>query len=76
MMMKNYGEGVEIIHIQNWSYVPDYHYKILIIGDSVSGKTNLLLNLIKHQRADVNKIYLYVNDPFEPKYQLLIEEKK
>ena len=46
MMMKNYGEGVEIIHIRNWSYLPDYHYKILIIGNSVSGKTNLLLNLI------------------------------
>ena len=30
-----------------------------------SGKTNVLLNLIKHQRPDIDKIYLYVKDPFE-----------
>ena len=30
------------------------------------------MNLTKHQRADIDKIYLYVNDPFKSKYQLLI----
>ena len=40
-----------------------------IIGGSVSGKTNVLLNLIKHQRADIEKIYLYVEDPLESKDQ-------
>ena len=32
----------------------------------------MLLNSIKHQRPDIDKIYLYVQDPFESKYHLLI----
>ena len=36
----------------------------------------MLLNLIKHQRPDIDKNYLYVKDPFESKYQLLINEKE
>ena len=43
---------------------------------SGSGKTNVLLNLIKHQRQDVDKIYLYIKDPFETKYQLLIKGRE
>ena len=31
-----------------------------------------LLDLVKHQRPDIDKIYLYVKDPFKSKYQLLI----
>ena len=41
-----------------------------------SGKTNMLLNLIKHQRPDVDKIYLYVKHPFKSKYQLLINGRE
>ena len=33
----------------------------------------MLLNLIKHQRPDIDKIYLYVKDPLESNYQLLIK---
>ena len=36
----------------------------------------MLLNLMKHQRPDINKIYLYVKDPLESKYQLLINESE
>ena len=36
----------------------------------------MLLNLIKNQRPDIDKIYLYVKDPFEPKYQLLINARE
>ena len=36
----------------------------------------MLLNLIKHQRLDTDKIYLYVKDPFESKYQLLINGRE
>ena len=43
-MMKNYDESVEINHNPNWPYIPDHLYRILIIGSSVSGKTNVLLN--------------------------------
>ena len=33
-------------------------------------------NLIKNQRPDFDKIYLHVKDPFESKYQLLINGTK
>ena len=46
-------------------------YRILIIGGSGSGKTNALLNLINNQ-PDIDKIYMYAKDPYEGKYQLLI----
>ena len=52
--------------------MPHHPYRILIIGGSGSWKTYVLLNLIKHQRPDIDKIYLYLKDPFESKYQLLI----
>ena len=60
--MKNYDELVEINHNSNWSYVPEHPYRILITIGSRSHKTNLLLNLIKHQPPKVEKIYLYVKD--------------
>ena len=34
-------------HNKEWPFVPDYPYRILIIGGSVSGKTNALIKLIK-----------------------------
>ena len=36
-------------NIEKLSYISDHSYKILIIGDSGSGKTNASLNLIKEQ---------------------------
>ena len=57
-------------HNENWSYIPDHLYRILIIGVSGSGKTNLLLNLIENQR-DIHKIYLYAKNPYEAKYQYI-----
>ena len=36
----------------------------------------MLLNLIKNQRPHIEKIYLYVKDPFESKYQLLINGRE
>ena len=44
----------------------------MIIGDSDSAKTKILLNLIKNPQPDIDKVYLYFKDPFESKYQLLI----
>ena len=43
---------------KKWSFIPDYPYRMLIIGGSGSGKTDALLNLIKEQ-GDIDKIYLY-----------------
>ena len=59
-------------HNKNQPYVPGHPYRILIVGGSGFGKTNALLNLIENQ-SDVDKIYLYAKDPYEPKYQYLIK---
>ena len=74
--MKNYDESVEINHNPNWSYICDHLYRILVIGGSGSGKTNVLLNLMKYQRPDIEKIWLCIKDPFESKYQLLINRRE
>ena len=42
-------------------------------GGLESGKTNTLLNLINNQ-PDIDKIYLYAKDPYEAKYQCLIDK--
>ena len=75
-MIKNYDQSVEINHNPNLLYIPDHPYRILNIGGSGSGKANVLLNLIKHQRPDIDKIYLYIKDPFESKYHLLINGRE
>ena len=62
-------------HNKNWPYIPDHPYRILIIGGSGSGKTNVLLNLIEKQ-PDIDKIYLYAKDPLEAKDQYLINIHK
>ena len=62
-------------HNLNWPYIPDHPYRILIIGGSGTGKTNALLNLINNQQ-DIGKIYLYAKDPYEYKYQYLINERE
>ena len=64
-----------IEHNLKWPYIPDYPYRILIIGGSGSGKTNSLLNLINNQ-PDIDKIYLYAKDPYEKKYQYLINKRE
>ena len=62
-------------HNLKWPYISDYPYRMLIIGGSGSGKTNALLNLINNQ-PDIDKLYLYAKDPYEAKYQLLINKRK
>ena len=60
-------------HCEKWPFIPDYPYRILTIGGSGSGKTNVLLTLIKEQ-DDIDKIYLYAKDLSEPKNGFLIPE--
>ena len=62
-----------IEHNSKWPYIPDHPYRILIIGGSGSGKTNALLNL---NQPDIDKVYLYAKDPYEAKYQYLINKSE
>ena len=65
----------KIEHNSKWPYIPDNPYRILIVGGSGSRKTNALLNLINNQ-PDTDKIYLYTKDPYEAKYQYLINKRE
>ena len=70
----NYDETVKINHNSYWFDIPDYPYRILIIGGSESDKTNVLLNLIKHQQPDIDKMSKI--DLNQSIIYLLMEEKK
>ena len=61
-------------HNPNWPDIPEHPYRILIAGGYGSGKTNALLNLVNIE-PDIDKIYLYATDPYEAKYQLLINKR-
>ena len=65
----------KIEHNSKWPYIPDHPYRILIIGGSGSGTRNALLNLINNE-PDIDKTYLYANDPYEAKYQYLINKRE
>ena len=53
--------------------IKNHSYRIRIIGGS--GKTNALLNLINNL-PHIDKIYLYAKDPWEAKYQHLINRRE
>ena len=69
----DYTNENKIEHNSKWPHIPDHPYRVLIIGGSGSGKTDELLNLINNQ-PDIDKIYLYAKDPYESKYQYLINK--
>ena len=71
----DYTNENRIEHNAKWPHIPDHPYRILIVGGSGSGKTNALLNLINNQ-PDIDKIYLHVKDPYEAKYQYLINKRE
>ena len=62
-------------HNPNWPQIRERPYRISIIGDSRSGKANSLFNLLS-QQPDIDNIYIYAKDPYEAKYQLLINKKQ
>ena len=49
-------EGIKK-HNPNWPYIPDHPYRIIMVEDSGSRKTNAL------------EIQLYAKDPYDTKYE-------
>ena len=62
-------------HNENCPYIPDKPYRVLIMGGSGSWKINVLLNLTENQ-PDIDKIYLFAKDPYEAKYQYLVNKRE
>ena len=58
-------------HNLSWPETPDHLYRILIVGCSGFGKTNLL-----NHEPDIDKLFLCVKDPYKAKYQLLINKRQ
>ena len=71
----DYTNENKIEHNWKWPHILNHPYRILMTVGSGSGKTNALLNLINNQ-PDIDKTYLYAKDPFEAKYQFLINKKE
>ena len=59
-------------HNPNWPQISDHPYRIVITEGSGTWKTSSLFN---HQ-PDIDKIYLYVKNPYEGKYQFLINNRE
>ena len=74
--MNNYEQSVEINHNPNWPYISDHPCRILIIGGSRSGKTNVLLNLMKHQQPDIDNIYSHLKIPLNQSINCLLMKHK
>ena len=62
-------------HNEKWPYISEHAYRIIIIGGSWSGKTNVLINLVNEQNY-IDKIYLDARDLSEPKYEYLIKKRE
>ena len=62
-------------HNLKWPGISDHSSRILLIGGSGSGKKNVLINLINNQ-PDIDKIYSYAKDPYDVKYQYLINKRE
>ena len=58
---------------QLYSYMPDSCFRMLICGNSGSGKTNVLIHMLKDPLIYYDKIYLYAKNLEQDKYQYLIE---
>ena len=71
----DYGNEYKTIHNKNWPYIPDCSYENINNRRLRIWKKKLLLNLIENQ-PDINKIYLYAKDPYESKYQYLINKRE
>ena len=59
---------------QLYTYMPDDTFRMLICGNSGSGKTNLLYHMLMAPLLYFDKIYLYAKNLEEEKYQNLMQE--
>ena len=66
----NYANENKTEHNLKWPYIPDYPYRILIIGGSGSRKTNALLNLISNHLNIFDEIYCLIKYIYKQKINM------
>ena len=59
---------------QLYSFMPNDTFRMLICGNSGSGKTNLLYHMLIEPLLYCDKIYLYAKNLEQEKYQNLMKE--
>ena len=59
---------------QRYSFMPNDTFRMLICGNSGSGKTNLLFHMLIEPLIYYDKIYLYAKNLEQEKYQNLMKE--
>ena len=59
---------------QLYSFMPNHTFRMLIRGNSGSGKTNLLYHMLIKPLLYCDKIYLYAKNLEQEKYQNLMKE--
>ena len=64
-----------IVSNKNENKDNNWPFRMLIIGPSVSGKTNTLLHSINNLHP-IDKIHLYAKDLSEPKYEFFINKRE
>ena len=58
---------------QRYTFMPNDTFRMLICGNSGSGKTNLLLHMLL-SLLSYDEIFLYAKNLDQEKYQILIDE--
>ena len=61
-------------HDPCWPQISGNPYKLLIVEESGSVRTNVLLNLIIHEQEN-DTIFLYVKDLYKSKNQYLVKNQ-
>ena len=75
MKIPNYDrKNNESNFIQRYSFMPNECFRMLICGNSGSGKTNTLIHMLLKPLIYYDKIYLYAKNLEQDKYKILTEK--
>ena len=76
MEIPNYDSGKKSVDgfKQLYNYMPNNTFRMLLAGNSGSGKTNFLSHILQYPLIYYDQIHLYAKSLDQDKYQSLIEE--
>src|SRR5688572_12993862 len=70
LSLKHFVPVKDASHVNKYQLVPKWPFRLLVCGNSGSGKTNLLLNLVL-QYLSFDRLIVFAKDLSEPKYEFL-----